>query len=186
MKAVVISGSGLYTPPHGITNDELVESFNRYVDNYNREHQDAIAAGDLTALEHSSSDFIVKASGIRHRYVVEKAGILDPTFMAPRLPERSDDQPSLLCEMAVNAARQALTNSTRSADEIDLVIVACSNMQRAYPAIAIEVQAALGCGGYGYDMNVACSSATFGIGAAADAIRSGTARRALVIMRLTR
>jgi beta-ketodecanoyl-[acyl-carrier-protein] synthase len=54
-------------------------------------------------------------------------------------------------------------------------------LQRAYPAIAIEIQQHLGCTGYGYDMNVACSSATFGIGAAADAIRSGNARCVLVI-----
>ena len=181
MKSVVISGSGLYTPPYSISNDELVESFNRYVDNYNSHHQSTIAAGDLPSLEHSSSDFIHKASGIKNRFVVEKSGILDPDFMAPRLPERTNDQPSLLCEMAVNAARQALTKAAKSADDIDLVIVACSNMQRAYPAIAIEVQAALGCQGYGYDMNVACSSATFGISAASDAIRSGSARCALVV-----
>ena len=181
MKPVVISGSGLYTPPHSISNDELVDSFNRYVDNYNQQHQSAISAGEMQALEHSSSDFIVKASGIQNRYVMEKSGILDPDFMAPRLSERSDEQPSLLCDMAVAAAQQALTNSANLAADIDLVIIACSNLQRAYPAIAIEVQAALGCQGYGYDINVACSSATFGIGAAADAIRAGTARRALVI-----
>lgn len=178
---IVISGTGLYTPPESISNDELVTAFNQYVDLYNTEHAEAIAAGDRSALEYSSSEFIVKASGIQSRYVIEKNGVLDPTFMRPRIPERPDNQPSLLAEMAVTAARQALDNADCRAEEIDLVIVACSNLQRAYPAIAIEVQQLLGCGGYGYDMNVACSSATFGIGAAADAIRSGTARRALVV-----
>jgi beta-ketodecanoyl-[acyl-carrier-protein] synthase len=81
----------------------------------------------------------------------------------------------------VAAAKQALQHARRKAQDIDLVIVACSNLQRAYPAIAIEIQQHLGCSGYGYDMNVACSSATFGIGAAADAIRSGNARCALLI-----
>ncbi len=38
MTAVVISGTGLYQPPHTITSAELVESFNAYVDNYNAEH----------------------------------------------------------------------------------------------------------------------------------------------------
>ena len=61
------------------------------------------------------------------------------------------------------------------------MIVACSNLQRAYPAIAIEIQHALGCCGFGFDMNVACSSATFGMQAAADMIRAGNATRALVI-----
>jgi beta-ketodecanoyl-[acyl-carrier-protein] synthase len=61
------------------------------------------------------------------------------------------------------------------------VIVACSNLQRAYPAVAIEVQAALGIGGYAFDMNVACSSATFGIEQAWNAVRSGSARAVLVV-----
>jgi len=54
-------------------------------------------------------------------------------------------------------------------------------MQRAYPAMAIEVQAALGATGFAFDMNVACSSATFGIQQASDAIRSGSADKVLVV-----
>jgi beta-ketodecanoyl-[acyl-carrier-protein] synthase len=178
---IVISGSGLYTPPHSISNEELVQAFNQYVDLYNTEHSDEIAAGTLVPLEYSSCEFILKASGIESRFVVDKQGILDPKRMRPNIPERGDEELSLLGEIGVAAAEQALESAGRRAQEIDLVIVACSNLQRAYPAIAIEIQQHLGCSGYGYDMNVACSSATFGIGAAADAIRSGTARCALVI-----
>jgi beta-ketodecanoyl-[acyl-carrier-protein] synthase len=54
-------------------------------------------------------------------------------------------------------------------------------MQRAYPAMAIEVQAALGATGFAFDMNVACSSATFGIQQASDAVRSGSARKVLMV-----
>jgi len=54
-------------------------------------------------------------------------------------------------------------------------------MQRAYPAMACEIQAALGAGGYAFDMNVACSSATFAIEQAANAVRSGSARCVLVV-----
>jgi beta-ketodecanoyl-[acyl-carrier-protein] synthase len=61
------------------------------------------------------------------------------------------------------------------------VLCAASNMQRAYPAMAIEIQHALGIDGFGFDMNVACSSATFGIQTAADYIRSGNARSVLVV-----
>ncbi|MFT6914020.1 MAG: beta-ketodecanoyl-[acyl-carrier-protein] synthase [Motiliproteus sp.] len=178
---IVISGSGLFTPEQSISNDELVLAFNQYVDTYNAEQHPAIDAGTVTALEHSSSEFIVKASGIQSRYVIEKEGILDPTFMRPRFPERADDKPSILCEIGVAAALEALKNAGRKTVDVDLIIVACSNLQRPYPAIAIEIQQQLGCAGYGYDMNVACSSATFGIGAAADAIRAGNARCALVI-----
>ncbi len=181
MKSIVVSGSGLYTPPHTISNDELVKSFNQYVDAYNAQHSDEITAGTMTPLEYSSSEFILKASGIESRYVVEKTGILDPERMRPILEDREDEQLGLLAEFGVNAAKAALESAGRDAGDVDLVIVACSNLQRAYPAISIEIQRQLGCGGYGYDMNVACSSATFGISAAADAIRSGTARCALVI-----
>ncbi len=181
MTAVAISATGLFTPPNAISNEELVTAFNAWVRQTNTANAAAIAEGRAQPLAESSVEFIVKASGIRARYVMDKQGILDPDVMCPRIPERPNEQISILAEMGVNAARQALDRARRSPDEIDCVIVACSNLQRAYPAIAIEIQQALGCGGFAFDMNVACSSATFGLQAAADMIRAGNARRALVI-----
>lgn len=46
-----------------------------------------------------------------------------------------------------------MENAGVTAEDIDVVILACSNMQRAYPAVAIEIQSALGIQGYAYDMN---------------------------------
>ena len=86
-----------------------------------------------------------------------------------------------MAEIGVAAAKDALAQAGRSAADIDTVICAAANMQRAYPAIAIEIQNALGIEGYGFDMNVACSSATFGIAQAVNAIRCGSARAVLVI-----
>jgi beta-ketodecanoyl-[acyl-carrier-protein] synthase len=54
-------------------------------------------------------------------------------------------------------------------------------MQRAYPAMAVEIQNALGIEGFGFDMNVACSSATFGLKTAADFIASGSAKAVLMV-----
>lgn len=180
--SVVISGTGLWTPEQTITNDELVASFNEYVERFNAEHAEAIAAGEVAALDASNSAFIEKASGIKQRHVINKSGVLDPARLAPMIPERSDDELSIQAEIAVNAARQALENANLIANDLDAVLVACSNMQRAYPAMAVEVQAALGMEhGWGYDMNVACSSATFGIQAGVDAIRNGSARRVLMV-----
>src|SRR5690606_13959364 len=119
--------------------------------------------------------------GIKSRYVTDKAGILDPRRMTPRIPERSNDEWGILCEMSVAAAREALERAGRTAADIDAVIVACSNLQRPYPAVAIEVQAALGIQGFAYDMNVACSSATFGLQAAANAVHLGPARAVLLV-----
>lgn len=178
----VISATGLFTPSDSISNDELVSSFNAYVDLHNSENADAIAAGEVAELQHSSVEFIEKASGIKSRYVLSKAPILNPETMCPQLPERPDEEISILAEIGVKAAKQALERAGRKPEDVDAVLCACSNLQRAYPAIAVEIQDALGMGdGFGFDMNVACSSATFGIQTAADYIRSGSAKSVLVI-----
>lgn len=181
MTSIVISGTGLYTPEQSISNDELVASFNSYVAQFNEDNAESIERGELEALHPSSSEFIEKASGIRSRYVVNKSGILDIDRMCPEIPERDNAEHSLQCEIALAAAKEALAMSGRNAADIDAVIVACANLQRAYPAMAIEVQAALGIEGFGFDMNVACSSSTFGIQTAVDSIMNGNARAVLVI-----
>ena len=177
----VISATGLYTPPDSISNEELVASFNAYVATFNAENAAVIAAGEVLELQPSSVEFIEKASGVKSRHVMSKAPLLDPEVMAPRWPERGDDELSVLAEMGVKAAQDALARAGRDAKDVDAVLCAASNMQRAYPAMAIEIQAALGIEGFGFDMNVACSSATFGIQTAADFIRAGHARSVLVV-----
>ncbi len=177
----VISATGLFTPPESITNEELVASFNRYVADHNTRHADAIAAGETNALAPSSVEFIEKASGIKARHVMAKAPILDIKTMAPRWDERGDDELSHMAEIGVAAAREAMTTAGRDASEVDAVLCAASNMERAYPAMAIEIQQELGIDGFAFDMNVACSSATFGIQTAADYIRSGNAKSVLVV-----
>jgi beta-ketodecanoyl-[acyl-carrier-protein] synthase len=177
----VISATGLYTPPHSITNEELVASFNRFVAEHNARNADAIAAGHVAPLEESSVGFIEKASGIKARHVVDKQSVLDPAIMAPRFSERGDEELSVLAEIGVFAARDALQRAGRDPRDVDAVLCAASNMQRPYPAMAIEIQAELGIDGFGFDMNVACSSATFGIQTAADYIRAGNARSVLVV-----
>ena len=176
-----ITGSGIFTPRHVITNDELVVAFNAYADRVNAENADAIAAGRIEPVPHSSADFILSASGIEQRYVMDKDGVLDPDRMFPRLPARADESPSLMTEMAVDAIAKALAQAGRDASQVDLVICAASNHERAYPAIAVEIQNLIGAGGFAFDMNVACSSATFGIQAAADMVRSGSVRCAIVV-----
>ncbi|MGH6646593.1 beta-ketoacyl-ACP synthase III [Aquabacterium sp.] len=181
MTKVVISGTGLFKPSQTITNAELVESFNAYVELQNAKFADQIAAGEREPLAPSSVEFIERASGIKQRYVMDKSGVLDPHRMFPRLAPRADDELSLMAEIAVHASRQAMEQAGKQGKDIDGVICAASNMQRGYPAMAVEIQQALGAGGYGFDMNVACSSATFGIEQAVNAIRAGTARCVLVI-----
>lgn len=182
---VRITGTGLYHPAESISNQELVESLNAYVEQYNQDNAEKIAAGELPERLGSSAEFIEKASGIQRRYVIEKSGVLDPSRLRPRLEERTDDELSIQAEWGVWAAKDAMTNAGVAPEDIDVVILACSNLQRAYPAVAVEIQTALGIEGYAYDMNVACSAATFGLKQAYDAIKSGARRVLLVNVEIT-
>lgn len=179
--AIVISGVGEWTPPNAISNDELVASYNLYADKFNAQHDSEIARGSLEAKPHSSAEFIEKASGIKSRFAYVKDGILDPDCMRPRIARRTDDEISHQAEMSLNAARKALAASGKTAADIDMVIVSCAYTERSYPAIAIEVQGALGIVGFGFDMLVACSAATFALQRAHDALAAGSARGVLVI-----
>jgi beta-ketodecanoyl-[acyl-carrier-protein] synthase len=181
VRPAVIAATGLYTPPESISNAELVEAFNAYAEQFNAENAAAIAEGRIEAIPPSSAEFIEKASGIKSRFVVQKSGILDPAVMRPVIPERPNEEISILAEMAVKAAQEALERWGKPRSRIGAVLCAASNMQRAYPAMAIEVQAALGLEGFAFDMNVACSSATFGIKTATDYVNTGSLDAVLVV-----
>ena len=181
MHAAVIAATGLFTPAERVTNAELVEAYNAFVEIHNARHAAEIAAGEMEALAPSSVEFIEKASGIKSRYVMNRSGVVDPEVMHPLIPERSNDELSVMAEIGVAAAKDAISRWGKDASQIDAVVCAASNMQRAYPAMAIEIQQALGIEGFGFDMNVACSSAPFGIKTAADYIATGSARAVLVV-----
>ena len=178
---VVISGVGLWTPENTITNEELVDSYNAWATQFNLDNQAQIEAEEIAAKPLSSAAFIEKASGIKSRYVYCKEGVLDINRMRPKLTPRSDDELSHQAEMAVAAAEKAMQAANKTAADIDIVIVACAYTERSYPAIAIEVQAKLGIQGFGFDMLVACSAATFGLQRAHDSVAAGSAKCVLVI-----
>lgn len=178
---VVISGVGVWHPQESITNEELVNSYNAYVDAFNNENQLKIEAGEISAMPYSSAEFVEKASGIKSRYIYKKEGALDIARMKPKIEPRADDELSHQAEIAVEAAKLALASANLEGSDIDAVIVSCAYTQRAYPAIAIEVQEALNIEGFGFDMLVACSAATFGMHRAYEMLCAGNAKRVLVI-----
>ena len=181
MHRVAISSTGIFIPPEVITNEELVLAFNSFAHLENEKNAAAIASGAANPIAPSSVEFIEKASGIQRRYVMEKTGVLDPQRMRPHLQARPDTEISLMAEIGVAAARNALARAGKTIDDVDGVICAAANMQRAYPAMAIEIQTALGIKGFGFDMNVACSSATFAIEMAVNSVKTGSARAVLVV-----
>jgi len=178
---VVLSSTGLWKPSSSLTNEELVDCYNKHVDQYNTEFAAEIESETLTAKSYSSAAFIEKASGIKSRYIYQKKGVLDVDRMRPDIPKRSNEDISDQAEMAIHAAKQAMTNANKQAEDIDVVIVSCAYTQRSYPAIAIEVQEALGIVGFGFDMLVACSAATFALQRAYEMIKAETAKCVLVI-----
>jgi beta-ketodecanoyl-[acyl-carrier-protein] synthase len=178
---IVISGSGIWTPPNKITNEELVESYNAYAEKFNADHASDIAEGKIEEKYLSSERFIEKTSGIKARHVYTREGILDIKRMRPMFPERSEEELSNQAEIGVYAAQNAMTAAGKTAADIDAVIVACAYTQRPYPAIAIEIQKELGIDGFGFDMLGACSAATFGLHRAYDSLVSGSSKCVLAI-----
>ena len=170
-----ITGHGVWHPDNVLTNDELVAAFNEFVRRHNAKHPDA-------QLKESGSEFIEKASGIKRRYVHDKTGLVDPERMCPNIKDRPEDQLSVQAEYAVNAAKDALARAGRHGEDVDLVVLGCSNLQRLYPAIAIEVQDAIGARGFGFDVSIGCSAATGAAQLACQAVRLGQAECALVVV----
>lgn len=178
---IVISGSGIWTPPDMITNEDLVESYNAYAEKFNADHAAEIAAGEIEEKYPSSTRFIEKTSGIKARHVYTREGILDIHRMRPKFPERKDEELSNQAEIGVFAAREAMTAAGKTAADIDAVIVAGAYTQRPYPAIAIEIQNELGIDGFGFDMLGACSAATFALHRAYDSLKSGSSKCVLAV-----
>ena len=184
MVDVVITGTGLYVPEGRLDNEQLVAAFNAYVDTFNAENAPDIEAGTVEALAYSSVEFIEKASGIKARHLIEATGPADVTRMKSHLPEDahgSEDKPSVQAAMAIEAAKQAMDAAGVTADEIDNVICSSASPQRYFPAMSIEVQYFLGIKGTASDMVMGCSSATYAMIAAVNAIKAGTCDRVLMV-----
>ncbi len=171
-----ITGHGVWHPDNVLSNDELVVGFNEFVRRHNARNP------DKPQLKESSSEFITKASGIKRRYVQDKTGLTDPERMCPNIPDRPEDALSVQAEYSINAAKRALERAGKAGEDIDLVVLGASSLQRMYPAIAIEVQEAIGARGWALDMSLGCSAATGATIVASQAIQAGTATCALVVV----
>ncbi len=184
MVDVVISGTGLYVPEDKITNEELVIAYNQHADQFNTEHKADIDAGLMPAKQHSSAEFIEKASGIRQRHLVDVEGVMDLDRMMSKMPPGGHgdrDTPCFQAAMGLAAANMALEQAGLDPADIDQIVCTSAVMQRSFPAIGIEVQHFLGTSGSAFDMVMGCSSATYGLIAGVNAIKSGAANRVLMV-----
>lgn len=122
----------------------------------------AVTNAELAERVNTSDEWIVERTGIRQRYIAsngETTGTL-----------------------AIEAARRALGAAGMEAASIDLIILATATPDQTFPATATKVQRALGCnGGIAFDVAAVCSGFLYAMATADSMLRTGMAKRALVI-----
>jgi 3-oxoacyl-[acyl-carrier-protein] synthase-3 len=107
------------------------------------------------------------------QWIVERTGIKARHFAAA----------DVACsDMAVQAAQRALEAAGCDATSIDLIIVATSTPDMVFPSTACIVQQKLGVHGCpAFDVQAVCSGFIYALTLADSLIRTGSARKALVI-----
>jgi 3-oxoacyl-[acyl-carrier-protein] synthase-3 len=122
----------------------------------------AVSNQELASTVDTSDEWIVERTGIRNRYV---AGEGETT-----------------ASLATDAARRALDHAGVTATDIDLIVLATATPDQTFPSSATKVQAALGIDDcVAFDVHAVCTGFLYALSVADSMIRSGNARRALVI-----
>ena len=117
---------------------------------------------ELARSVETTDEWIVQRTGIRARHIAA-AG-------------------ELTSDLAINAARAALTNAHVEASSIDLIVVATSTPDQTFPATAVSVQAGLGITrGAAFDLQAVCSGFVYALAVVDGMLKTGTFKRALVI-----
>lgn len=116
---------------------------------------------DLAKIMDTSDEWIVSRTGIRERRISSK---------------------ETTTEMSVEAARRALADSGKKAEEIDMIVVATLSGDYATPNTACQVQAALGAvHAFCFDLSAACSGFIFALNTVKAYIETGLVKVAIVI-----
>jgi 3-oxoacyl-[acyl-carrier-protein] synthase-3 len=117
---------------------------------------------ELSRMVDTTDEWIVQRTGIRQRHIAAEG--------------------QTTSDLATEAARRALVAADMEAGSIDLIIVATSTPDHTFPATATTVQANLGItGGAAFDVQAVCTGFVYGLTIADTFLRSGSAKRALVI-----
>ncbi|UJQ95644.1 beta-ketoacyl-ACP synthase III [Mariluticola halotolerans] len=117
---------------------------------------------DLAKMVDTSDEWIVQRTGIRQRHVAAEG--------------------EFTSDLAVKAAREALDDAGFDISDIDLIIVATTTPDMTFPATATLVQQKMGMHhGVAFDLQAVCSGFVFAVATADNYIKSGMAKRALVI-----
>ena len=111
MEEIHIAGTGIWYPDDVITNDEIVVSYNAFVDSHNESIKEDLNRGEVQPLEHSTSAFIEKASGIKTRHVIDKKNILDINKMMPGVEHEDESKLSVHAVAGIKAAKKAMEDA---------------------------------------------------------------------------
>ena len=117
---------------------------------------------DLERMVETSDEWIVERTGIRERRIAEEG--------------------RTTCDLAEQAARGALEMAGVAAGEVDLIILATTTPDRAFPSTACLLQKRLGNhNAAAFDVQAVCSGFVYALGIADKFIRTGASRKALVL-----
>jgi 3-oxoacyl-[acyl-carrier-protein] synthase III len=117
---------------------------------------------ELATQVDTSDDWIVQRTGIRERHVAA-----DGEFTS---------------HLGIKAALAALADAGLTPQDIDLIVCATSTPDNTFPATAVSIQAGLGItGGFAFDIQAVCSGFVYGLGTVDGMLRTGLAKRALLI-----
>ena len=148
-------------------NETLAPRFSRITGTGSHLPPRRLSNADMVALlaargVESSDDWIVERTGIRARHFA------------------ADD--ATCSDLALHASRQAMHAAGRSAQDIDLIIVATSTPDMVFPATACILQHKLGANGCAaFDLQAVCSGFVYALTVADAMVRGGAARCALVV-----
>jgi 3-oxoacyl-[acyl-carrier-protein] synthase-3 len=120
-----------------------------------------------------SNDELAKTVDTSDEWIRERTGITQRYFAGPG---------ETTATLATQAARRALDDAGLTIADIDLIVLATATPDMTFPATATMVQKALGGSGFpAFDVAAVCSGFLYALGTADAMIRSGMARKALVI-----
>ncbi len=117
---------------------------------------------ELASRVDTSDDWIVQRTGIRERHIAA-----DGEFTS---------------HLGIKAAQAALADAGLTPQDIDLIVCATSTPDNTFPATAVSIQSGLGItGGFAFDIQAVCSGFVYGLGTVDGMLRTGLAKRALLI-----
>jgi 3-oxoacyl-[acyl-carrier-protein] synthase-3 len=120
-----------------------------------------------------TNDELAETIDTNDQWIRERVGIQS---------RRIADPGTSLVDMASEAGSRAVKDAGLAASEIDTVIVATCTMPNFIPNAAAQTAERIGIPAPGaFDLNAACAGFCFGLGSAADLVRAGSSRHALVI-----